>query len=104
MERGETNEVFLQIENLFKHEICLDNVQLPLAKYEIPGNFSPSKRIIRSQCVTDKIALGHISAYAPADEISPMPSLTKKSINLKTFRIFITLFLQLFVGEDIILP
>ena len=44
-------ECLLQIENLFKHEICLDDVQLPLAKYKILGNFSPSKHVICSQCV-----------------------------------------------------
>ena len=33
--------------------------------------------------VIGKIPLGHISAYAPVDEILPKPCLTKKSTNLK---------------------
>ena len=44
-------ECLSQIENLFKHEICLDDVHHPFAKYKILGNFSPSKHVICSQCV-----------------------------------------------------
>ena len=33
-------ECLLQIENLFKHVICWDDIQLPLTKYKIQFHFS----------------------------------------------------------------